>query len=117
MGGTDAFELCHTRNMREFRVWQEGENGPIRVSGNAPEISRSYPNGTPREVVEMALCKQSTPSVPLARLSVSSSISLDQILELLKRAPRLHSVDIPETKQCDEALARYSSFGVPTSNA
>jgi len=101
---------------RQFRVWQDGENGTIRVGVNGPELSRTYPNGTPREVVEMALCRQSTPAFPLAKLWVSSSISLDQILELLKRAPRCHSVDIPETKQYDEALARYSAFAVPTSS-
>jgi hypothetical protein len=105
------------RVSRKFRIWQEGENGPIRVGVNAPETSRTRPDGTLREVVEMALCTQSTPSIPLAEVSVSSSISLDQILGLLKRAPRCHSVDSPETKQYAEALARYSTSAVPTSNA
>ncbi len=45
---------------------------------------------------------------PLAELWVANKISLDQILELLKRAPRSHSVDISGTTQYTEAFARYS---------
>lgn len=103
--------------MRLFNVWLDKETGKFVVGAEPPEVSRTHPNGTDREVVEMALCTQSTPWLHLGKLSVSNSISLDQILELLKLAPKLHNVDIPETKQYAEALARYSAFAVPTSNA
>lgn len=116
---TDALKICHTGNMgeRQFRVWQEGENGPIRVGVNAPETSPTRPDGTLREVVEIPLCKQSIRTYPLAELSVANNVSLDQILELLKRAPHSYSVDISGTKPYVEALARYSTSCVPTSNA
>ena len=90
--------------MRRFRVWREGDNGPIRVGVEAPDISRTHPDGRLREVVEIPLCKRGTRTYPLAELWVANNISLDQILELLKRAPRSHSVDISGTTQHDEAF-------------
>src|ERR1700687_693798 len=103
--------------MRKFRIWQEGDSSQIWVGVDVPDTSPTRPDGTLREVVEISLRKQGTRTYPLAELSVASSVSLDQILELLRRAPRSHSVDISVTKPYIEALARYSSFVVPTSNA
>jgi len=96
--------------MRTFRIWQEGDSSQIWVGVDVPDTSPTRPDGTLREVVEIPLRKQGTRTYPLAELSVASSVSLDQILELLKRAPRSHSVDISGTKPYIEALARYSSF-------
>jgi hypothetical protein len=103
--------------MRRFHIWQESDTDKICVGVDAPETSPTLPDGSLREVVEMPLCKQGIRTYPLAELSVASSVSLDQILELLKRAPRSHSVDISGTKPYVEALARYSTSRVPTSNA
>jgi hypothetical protein len=95
------------KDFRRFFVMLEG--GKIKLGATPPPISRRLPDGTLRERVEMALDNSSTPAFPLAQLSVSSTISLDQTLELLKHAPRLYKVDIPGTMQFDEALRRYSA--------
>lgn len=101
---------------RRFLVPQSRESGEIEVGAEPPQLSRSRPDGSSREVREMPLDTSSKSSLPLAVLWVAGTLSLDQTLELLKRAPRLHSVDIPETKQYAEAFARYSSFSSRSKN-
>lgn len=101
---------------RLFLVLENSESGELEVAEEPPKINRLRPDGTSREVVETSLDKSSTPSRLLAKLWVANSICLDQILELLKCAPRLHNVDIPETKQYVEAFARYSSFSSESKN-
>src|SRR5271169_6249531 len=101
--------------MRKFYVWTDDTG--VKLGATPPEISPLQPDGVPREVREMSLDKSSTPLLSLAVLSVADTANLDQILELLKHTPRLHSVDIPETKQYVEAFARYSTWCVPTSRA
>jgi hypothetical protein len=103
---------------RRFWVSLEAKTGRLRVSTNPPRLSRLLPDKTPREVVEMTLDTESTDGHwHLAELWVANTISLDEILEQLKSAPRIHSADISGTKQSVAAASgQLTNFAAPTSS-
>jgi hypothetical protein len=93
-------EELRERSGGRFWVLQD-HRGEIIVGGEPPALSPIRFDGTSREQVEIPLDTNCccTSYARLAELWVANTVSLDQILEQLKSVPRIHSVDISETKQ------------------
>lgn len=93
---------------RLYWIWEHFRTKELSVATEAPKPA-PLPDGTSREVIEMALDTESKDSYRrVAELWVENSLSLDRVLELLKRAPRVHNADKIESNK-SFPLAQKSS--------